>query len=731
MTDNEVLFFNAHHAPIGAFASLTLGYRGAKGGLGLELASPADQNLWIGLEDADGGRMELLPFYAARPAADDRLRYEVGATDPHPVETSGPALVPFADSEIAREFGITHDAWTAGDLRFEIVSPVRPVPDPATADEADLRAALTPAVLVEMTVDNTKGTRPRRAVFGYSGTDVYSGMRTLIDERRGLRLIGQGLSTAIATADLRCEPCQGFRLGDILQALPANRRFGLGATAAFLAETPAGERASYRFAVCFFRSGRATAGLDTTYYYTQLFDDVESVACYTLAHYDRLCESAAQAEAWLSSARLSPDQRFMLAHAIRSYYGNTQLLQHDGRPLWVVNEGEYRMMNTFDLTVDQMFYELRMNPWTVPNVLDQFTRRYSYHDQVRFPNDKTLYPGGLSFTHDMGVANVFFSPPGYSSYEKAGIDGCFSYMTQEQLANWICCAGVYVHQTGDTAWRDANLAVLRECLDSMVNRDHPDSERRNGIMSLDTSRVEGGAEITTYDSLDTSLGQARSNIYLAGKCWAAYVLMEKLFAGVGDTDRAALARAQAERCAVTLTANADTDGALPAVLAENRPDGTRVEAVASRIVPAIEGLVFPVFAGCPEAVAAGGPYAKYITALRRHFRSVLISGICLFDDGGWKLSSTADNSWLSKIYLCQFVARKILGVDNPAVTEDADKAHVQWLMHEKESYWAWSDQIFAGVAGGSKYYPRGVTAIVWLEESPETSGALGKRLLPD
>ena len=71
----------------------------------------------------------------------------------------------------------------------------------------------------------------------------------------------------------------------------------------------------------------------------------------------------AQADARAADARLSADQRFMLAHAIRSYYGSTQLLERDGQPLWVVNEGEYRMMNTFDLTVDHLFFELRFNPW--------------------------------------------------------------------------------------------------------------------------------------------------------------------------------------------------------------------------------------------------------------------------------------------------------------------------------------------------------------------------------
>ncbi len=58
----------------------------------------------------------------------------------------------------------------------------------------------------------------------------------------------------------------------------------------------------------------------------------------------------------LKNEWLSDDQKFMMAHAIRSYYGNTQLLEHEGKPIWVVNEGEYRMMNTFDLTVDQLVF---------------------------------------------------------------------------------------------------------------------------------------------------------------------------------------------------------------------------------------------------------------------------------------------------------------------------------------------------------------------------------------
>lgn len=719
------IFFNAHHAPIGAFASFTLGVRGAKGGLGLQLDKPADQSVFIGLERPEGDGFDALPFYAGAGAderpdeelaegEEERRRYEVEQSGEEPSPASRIRVRPFPASAVHRDFHAATDAWTAGDLTFRVFSPVRPVPDPETATEDEQRPALLPAVLAEVTIDNTRGTQPRRAFFGYTGSDPYSAMRRLDDTSDGRFCgVGQGTNTAIVSPSPGVRSGLGFSLQNVLAVTAEdNLAFGLGACGALLLETPPGESRTFQFAICFYRGGTATAGMDTAYYYTRLFGNVEEVAAYALDHFDELRQAAVAANALVDSAPLSDDQKFMLAHAIRSYYGSTELLTRDGKPLWVVNEGEYRMMNTFDLTVDQLFYELRMNPWTVRNELDLFTERYSYRDTVRFPGDPTEHPGGLSFTHDMGVANVF-SRPGYSCYELAGLHGCFSYMTHEQVVNWLCCALVYVTQTGDQQWLEANRGTVEECFHSLINRDHPDPDQRDGIMSLDSSRTQGGSEITTYDSLDVSLGQARNNIYLAGKTWACYVALEKLFGAQGRADLAEEAGQQAERCARTLVAHVTDGGYIPAVLGEGND---------SKIIPAIEGLLFPHFTDCYEALDPNGRFGGLIGALTRHLNTILVPGVCLFDDGGWKLSSTSDNSWLSKIYLCQFVARHLLGVDGEHVTQGPDAAHVGWLLDPRNAYWAWSDQMVSGEAIGSKYYPRGVTAILWLEE--KTSGTV-------
>ncbi|MED3792947.1 glycoside hydrolase family 52 protein [Niallia alba] len=699
-------FFNAHHSPIGAFSSFTLGFPGAGGGLDLELGRSPKQNIYIGAEVLDKkGTYQAFPFFAYQED-DESKRYDIENMDPDPDKPN--IIFPISKDKIKRNFQLGTDTWESEDLSFTIYSQVEGVPDPKAANEEELKSTILPAVLAELTVDNTNGTRNRRAFFGYQGSDPYSSMRRVDDTMDGFAGIGQGRLTAIVSNNPDVKSAMHFSLENILTTPEEeNWTFGLGPLGALVMDVPAGEKRTYQFAICFYRGGIVTAGMDTSYYYTNFFNNIESVAEYALKNFDPLADRAKNANKKIDSTNhLSEDQKFMLIHSIRSYYGSTQLLDNYGEPFWVVNEGEYRMMNTFDLTVDQIFYELRMNPWTVKNELDMFVQRFSYEDTVRFPNDDTEYPGGISFTHDMGVANTI-SRPHYSSYELYGLDGCFSHMTHEQLVNWVLCAALYVSHTEDKEWLDANLEIVERCFDSMLNRDHPEPDKRNGLMGLDSSRVMGGAEITTYDSLDVSLGQARNNIYLAGKIWASYIALERIFAENERTELAKIAGEQAEKCAATIVEHVTEAGYIPAVIGEGND---------SKIIPAIEGLIFPYFTNCKDALDVNGRFGAYIQALKTHFETVLTEGICLFEDGGWKISSTSNNSWLSKIYLCQFIAREILGWNWDEQGAKADATHVEWLTHPELSIWSWSDQIIAGEIAGSKYYPRGVTSILWLEE---------------
>jgi hypothetical protein len=568
-----------------------------------------------------------------------------------------------------------------------------------------MKSALVPAVFAELAVDNTKGKRSRKAFFGREGADVRYNTRRLDDVSRGrFTGVGQGPVTAIVSDSPGVYSGCGFTMDKILEPeIPENLAFGLGGVGALMAQVPAGRKKAWRFAICFYRDGNVTGGMASHYYYTRYFSNIEEVAGYALANWTEQRRLAVDADRKLKKAKLNTARHFQLCHAVRSYFGATEFLEAGGEPFWVVNEGEYRMLNTFDLTVDHLFFELSQNPWVVRNQLDWFVKRYSYTDKVRLPGDPKEYPGGISFTHDMGIGNCV-SRPGYSAYEQFGLSGCFSHMTHEQLVNWVCSAVSYARATGDTAWTKENLRVFRACLTSLIRRDHPDPKKRDGVMSADSSRCMGGAEITTYDSLDVSLGQARNNLYLAVKTWAAYVGLRWVLSENGDPRLAGQAARQAALCSGTIASAMKEEGYIPAVMGEGNE---------SRIIPAIEGLVFPVVWGITDAVSREGEFGDFIRALERHLRTVLVPGTCKFADGGWKLSSTNDNSWLSKIYLCQFVAQVVFGLPPD---EAADKAHQGWLLDPGNAYFAWSDQMVAGTARGSKYYPRGVTAWLWLRE---------------
>ena len=737
-------FYNTQHSPFGAFASFTLGFRGARGGLGLERGAPANEAVWIGHESAENpDRFEALPFFdpptgEAAEAFTSSDEQELKMEDHFLGDRPGVSVDAIPEDRIERRLGLATDTWTAGDLTFRVISAGEPVPDPEdpATDEATTKRLFCPAVLAELTLDNTRCDRERTVFFGFDGAEPTEGMRQF---RAGDAVgVAQGRSKGVA-ADARGLPSRtGQSFGPAATLRPVheeNLGFFLGPTGLITTVVPAGERRTIRYAIGFYRHGLATLGQDAAYFYTRFFHDLEGVLQHALATADETIAGAEAVDARLDAAGLSEDRRWQVAQATHSYYGSTEMLdlvdrpaappallpgEVEGRtPVFVVNEGEYRMMNTFDLTVDMIFFGLDFHAWAQRNVLDRFVDRYSYRDEVKFPGEvdaegRPIWrPGGLSFTHDHGVQNRF-TPAGRSCYEMTQIRGCFSQMTAEQLTNFVLCATLYARRTGDAAWLQSRRDTLHDCLDSLENRDHHDPARRNGIVGSDGSRCgEHGSEITTYDSLDESLGQTRNNSYMATKAWAAYVLLGSVFDGFGDAERAQRARDAAEKAAATIVSAVTPGGTLPSVLFEGHD---------APIVSSIEGLVYPAEAGLGDAVAADGPYAGLIAVLRTHIDQALVKGTCLFGpgphEGAWKLSANTSNSWLSKIYLNQHVYHGVLGFPaDTAQAAESDAAHARWLHHPEAAWWAWSDQCFDGVPRGSRYYPRGVTNWLWVQEA--------------
>lgn len=699
----KAIFFNTQHAPIGAFASFTLGYPGASGGFGLELGRPADQSIYIGLESrAHPGNYEALPFFAE---ATDR-RSDFVHTDQGDRIRWAPVQAISSD-RLERTLELHSDTWRSDDLRFTIHRSGFSLPDPVSCEPEELKRALIPAVFAELEIDNTGCDHDRTAFFGYApqnDTDHIHEPWSLRDA--GTIALCNGRNYGIATRAEGADSGIDFAIENILGENDRDRRhFSNGTVGLIDAIIPAGTKRTLQFVLGFHRAGIVTTGFEMRYYYTRFFPTLETVLQYGLEHFEAYREAAIEANQQLDRPDLTATQVFHLAQSVHSYYGSSQLLEHKGAPFWIINEGEYRMINTLDLVADQVFYELAFHPWTLRNVLENFQNHYQYQDEVFPPGDPSKRaPGGVSFAHDMGVMNAF-SRPGTSVYERPNLIGCFSFMTHEELVNWTLAALAYTHHH-DPAWGRQQSSAFEDMLRSLLARDHPLPEEWRGIMAHESARTVDGAEITTYDSLDASLGAAHGSAYLAVKTWVCYLGLAHFFTALHpDESLVGICRTQATRGARTILATLGPDQTFPAVI--HTPE-------AARIIPIIEGLAFLSYTGGDIVMASEADCQRLLEALRRHLEIVLERGDCLFPDGGWKLSTSTTNSWLSKIYLCQHVARQILGITGSHVSEQADEAHYRWLTDERNSYWAWSDQAYAGVLRGSRYYPRGVTSFLWL-----------------
>jgi hypothetical protein len=676
------------HGMWGAYGSLVLGRIGAGAGMVVGDVRPPRGGLFVGYRV---GREEprLLPFSAG-------VKYGLGAsayredsvgTD-RADSAGGPAY--FRPEEIERWVSLSGEEWRAGALSLRVISFFGEVPDPQRITPAAARSALRPSLLVRLRFDNSKGTSPMTGLFGMQGI-----RRPLSDSTSGA-LLGMANDTSYGFAMKPQAGVSEVMDWSVVEAAfdgerPLRRLANEGGLKFSVA---AGEKAEYVVALGVYRDGIVSTGMSAHAYHSCLFKDLEDVLENALDDHVESLFRAERVDSFLEAAKLSEDRAFLLCHAAHSYAASTELLLSEtGEPVFVVNEGEYQMINTLDLTVDQAFWEARFSPWTLRNELDLFVERSSYEDNL-----------GIAFAHDQGVDDCF-TPKGRSCYEMPGLTDCFSFMSYEETTNWVLSSCVYSGITGDTDWAKGRRPTLSACLRSLLARD----ANGDGVMDRDSDKCAGGSEITTYDSLDISLGQARNNLYLAVKGWSSFVCLEALFRRLDghESPEAQAAGGAARAAARTIVGRMlEPEGFIPAVFeSDNR----------SCIIPAIEGLAYPGFCGAPEAVKADGPYGDLIKTLTRHLDTVLKEGVCLdAESGGWKLSSTSKNTWMSKIFLNQYVAENVLGIRDQRTARDA--VHAGWQRRGSADFAA-TDQVDStnGKDLGSRLYPRLVTSILWLE----------------
>jgi hypothetical protein len=684
VSSNALVFVNVDHAAVGTYSTLVYGAQGDRCGLGMSSASipyaSGGGGVVIALSGPNG--LQALPFVASTASISSNATY-------------------FAYTNVQRVLTPCTDEWNVngGALTFTHYTPAWNMPDLVTASQTARRRFFLPATWLVFTINNTNNT----------AEDFYFGLRASGTQQSYMSGAYQGFSfneAALAVQTGSCDLLSGTNLTAVLSGMTSGFAFHLN--------VPAGQTKTLTVVVAYYRSTALDARVSGSYYYKSLFSSMDSVIDAAFAELPDAQARCQQLKTAMASVGLNPYRRFLASHALHSYMADTVCLIDPGnRVYWREMEGEYNYINTFDLTVDHAFYDSYMYPWALRNVLDTYSGAingagYAFtHPLYNVTNNAVVSTNGFSFHHDMGSGGTSLAP----GTDPTGYESTYSYMGQEELQNWILCAGLYWSHSGNDAWLTNNAALLQTCLNSMLLRDDTNALTRDGITTYINYRGPA-PEISTYDALDPSLQSPRLNGMTTVKSWAAYVAMQAMFNRIGDTADATICQNAAMACAQSITNAWNTykssPGYIPAFL-----DGSNLSA----IIPMVEGLAVPAQMGLSNAVdRIGGPYAAMLQALSNHMNGVLISGRCLdATSGGWKLSSANVNTWQSKVYLCQYVTENVLGITNNNVDGTVDQIHATIEMTEAP-YQGWSDQLQSTGSGsplGSRHYPRGVTSALW------------------
>ncbi len=674
----EVPFFDVDHSPVGSWSTLIYGMENS-GGVqvckqpGGDGTLIPDQGMIVAVKN--GATERLMPFASAQKGL--------------------PAGTLITDKEVTRKLGACTDAWNIPlGVSWTHYTPVWHMQDWNTATDAEKRRFVLPVTWMQYHIDNRSGTAETQFLFsleqaaqpspGWDGFDGY--------------VVDQNSSIAVKKGD-----------AELVTADQVKKDFGIdGATSAFRVHVPAGSEKTVTFYIAQYLPG-VESSIEVAPGQTEplhlmcdvLYKDINDVLKTAADSLPAVMARCAEVDKKLADCGQDEERQFVAADALHSYQYNTVLHATDKKdPIWTVIEGECSCINTFDLTVDHVFYELAMHPWTVRNELDHFVYPFSYVDELSLPGQTAKIPGGIGFCHDMGSRLNFSTQEKGARYK--------TLMTQEELQNWIICAALYWKTTGDNAWLEGKRDLLRQALQSMQVRDDPDPAKRDGITSYVSSHGDRSGEITTYDAMDASLQHPIDSLYITGKSLACYIMLQPVFQQLGESDLAKQARDAEGYTVKGLLAHWDaTKHTFPALFG-----GTAAE---SSIIPAVEGLAYPYAMGLRDRVSLTGPNAELMNDYKTHLQTILVPGVCVDSEtGAWNLSSSSKTTWVSKVYLNQYVAENVLGLKNDVTGKTADEANYAYEVLGAPAV-GWTDQFYTSthIAYGCRHYPRGVTSALW------------------
>ncbi len=695
-------FYQTHHSPIGAWASLTFGAPDC--GMGIEVQNPgadAIGSMLIGA--ADQKEMKTIGFIKKNGEAEKKTAAEGDAEQKKNflLEKMLEMYQILPEAAVTRTLTPSMDRYQAGRLSFTVYTPYRALTDPLLAEIPKIECV--PGLLMDVEYDNTDGEEDVTVYFGVMLDD----MKRLYAE--------EGAEPALTCRNdwmFASDPADGsfaVRGMDAVRYLRAGTGHVHENGPGFLCKRiPAGEKGCLPLVWCVYQNAGSTGACDTVYYYNRYFASMREIPPFLFAHADEIRKEAISLDRELTEERvrenrMTESQAELFGQSLRAYYASTQLLlDGEKRVHWNVCEGAYLWRNTMDLCADHLAWELYQNPWVVRQIMDEYIDCYTYEDQVYFADKDEISDGGISFTHDMGCF-FHYSAHGKSGYERENDsrNGFYFYMTTEELLNGIYCIAAYAIVSGDTKWLGERLELLLQLMTSLENRDAQDPADRNGILN-GVSTKSGGChlESTTYDALDHSLLEASGNLYVFIKTIGSLLLLQKCFERTGCGEGAERASSMLKRCMDSLPVFYDET--------HKRMRANAYADIEGYVIAAVEALVVPGLCG----VASDLP-DRFMEYVREHAQNCLQEGVCINKEtGGLQLSSSSMNTWPSKTILTIFALEHLLKLAVP----DSVKRELEGWCQVSARRCTISDQIQCDTRQvvGATYYPRIITSAVWI-----------------
>lgn len=636
--------FMTHHAPVGAWASLTFG----EAGRGVQLTQDGaveEGELVIGVCSAGSSR--VFPFVRSG---------EVCAG----MEVAAAADIERMLSPCVDEFALKAGPGSPK-VTLRVYTPHAALPNPKRS--GNLQYATAPGVLMDLIVDNSASDSAATVFIGVDLDKAGVKLRpvdwsskTLVGVAESSRWLlaaqagggGAAKEEVFTVLSNSCAACVQSGVGAIE---PGGGQGGVAMKVA------AGASRVLTVVWAVHQQGTATQGIEGRYLYNAYFPRIEAAANFLLSNAQKIRESCASFDTRARTALGDGRKLLLFGRALRAYEAQTQVVDANGQAYFAVIDEKNGYRNALDAAADFLPWELYRNPWVIRNLFDLATTSYSYHDKVRFPGDtesrEELREGGMTFAHDFGYQTAYTPGPASAEELRGGPP-----MATEELLNAVYMLTSYALLADDTPWAKTRLPFARELMTSMENRDHWDPERRTGILKAETDRgTPGRMEVTAFKA-ETALAASRGNLYIALKTFCANMMLTTYFQNNNDLHSADYSYAFAQKTAAALVTAFDKErGMLPANVLGEGMDANE------RMIAALEPLAVPTYLGLTSTLPEYFP--ELFAVLKSHAETCLREG-CVAAGGALKLASgggAAMDGMGGKAAAVIYVLEKLFGID--------------------------------------------------------------------